>query len=142
VGTLTLASVAVWIVTATFGLTLLIRAGALSRGPKGKSKRRRMLLAIHVTAAAGGLLAWTWYVVSGMWASAVAGVLFLIVAASHGLLMVARWSPGYGKHANAQRPRRSAGGYFPVHVATVHAMAASSTVTLVVVVILTMHDWS
>lgn len=139
---MTLASVVVWIITATFGLTLLIRAGAISRGPKGRSKRRRVLLTIHVTAAAGGLVAWTWSAITGSWASAIAGVLFLVIAAAHGLTMVARWSPGYGRHANAERPRRSAGGYFPVHIATVHAMAASSTVTLVVVVILTTHNWS
>jgi hypothetical protein len=142
VETLTLASVVVWIVTATFGLTLLIRARAISRGPRGRSTRRRVLLAIHVTAAAGGLLAWTWYAVTGLWAGAIAGLSFLVVAAAHGLLMVARWTPGHGRHANVERPRRSAGGYFPVHIATVHAMAAASTVTLVLVVLLTEHDWS
>jgi phosphatidylserine synthase len=138
----TLASVVVWTVTAIFGLTLLIRVGAINKGPKGRSRKRRVLLTIHVSAAATGLLSWIWYAVTGVWGAAVLALLMIVVAASHGLLMVARWSPGHGRHATAERPKRNAGGYFPVHVATAHAMAASSTLTLVVIVVLTMHDWS
>lgn len=134
-----MASVAVWIITAIFGATLFIRTRALSRGPRGRSRRRRVLLAIHVSAAACGLITWTWFAMTGWWPTAVGAILLLAVAASHGLLMVARWSPGHGRHATAARPMRTAGGYFPVHTATVHAMAASSTLTLVVVVILTVH---
>lgn len=139
---MTLASIVVWTLTAVLGLTLLIRSGAVSRGPRGRSRRRRVLLTIHVSAAACGLLSWTWFALTGSWIGAVAGAVFLAVAGSHGLLMVTRWSPGYGRHANSERPRRRAGGYFPVHTATMHAMAASSTITLVVVVIIAVNAGS
>lgn len=138
---MTLASIVVWTITAILGLTLLIRVGAISKGPKGRSRKRRVLLTIHVAAAATGLVSWTWYAVTGVWETAALAAVMILVAAAHGLLMVARWSPGYGRHATAERPRRKSGGYFPVHNATAHAMAASSTLTLVVVVILTVRDW-
>ena len=137
-------SFALWALTAVLGLNLAIRAAVL-RGLRRRHRRaglsgvgfrqRMVLLAIHVTAAAGGLLLWLWYLLSDVPGAGAAAVLLLAVAASHGLLMVSRWVPGHGRHAgspvNVRRPSR----YFPVHAATAHAMAGAATLTTLLLII-------
>lgn len=116
-------SVAFWLLTAALGANLLIRGGAFRGGPNGRSGRRRVLLVIHVL------------VIVPTRALGLASVALLLVAAAHGLIMVLRWAPGFGRHALLGRPQRRNGGYFPVHAAAIHAVAAGSTVTLVVMVL-------
>lgn len=133
---MTAASVAVWLMTAVLGANLLLRSGALRGGPSGRSPRRRALLEVHVLTAWGGLLVWVWFLfVLPIWVAGVVAVLLLLTAAFHGLLMVVRWAPGFGRHAGQARPQRRSGGYFPVHAAAIHAVAAGSTLTMVVLVL-------
>lgn len=129
------ASVAVWLMTAVLGANLLFRSGAFRGGPNGRSARRRALLAIHVFTACSALVVWIWFVITPTPALGLASVLLLLVAAFHGLLMVLRWAPGFGRHALRGPPVRRHGGYFPVHAAAIHAVAAGSTVTLVLLVL-------
>lgn len=128
-------SVAVWLLTAALGANLLIRGGAFHGGPSGRSGRHRVLLVTHVLTACSALAVWVGFVIAPTWALGLASVALLLVAAGHGLLMVLRWAPGFGRHARLGRPRRGSGGYFPVHAAAIHAVAAGSTVTLVVMVL-------
>lgn len=130
-------SVILWLVTAVFGLNLAIRSGSLEdlliRHRRVRAGRRAVLLAIHILAAVGGLALWVWFLVAGPTGAAAESLLLLLVAASHGLLMVSRWVPGHGRHARATSSQRHRSRYFPVHAATLHAMVASSTLTMVVV---------
>lgn len=134
-GLVSAVSVAVWLLTAALGANLLIRGGAFRGGPNGRSGRRRALLVIHVLCAVSALAVWIWFVIVPTRALGLASVVLLLVAAAHGLLMVLRWAPGFGRHALLGRPQRRSGGYFPVHAAAIHAVAAGSTVTLVVMVL-------
>lgn len=135
---------ALWTLTAVLGLNLAIKAavlrGLLHRrhrtGRPGVGFRRRMwLLAIHVSAAAGGLLLWLWYLVEDMAGAGAVAVLLLAVAASHGLLMVSRWVPGHGRHADVPGSVRRPSHYFPVHAATAHAMAGAATLTTLLLIV-------
>lgn len=135
---------ALWALTALLGLNLAIKAavlrGLLHRqhrtGRTGVGFRRRMwLLAIHVTAAAGGLLLWFWYLMEDMAGAGAVAVLLLAVAASHGFLMVSRWVPGHGKHADSAGHVRQPSRYFPVHAATAHAMAGAATLTTLLLIV-------
>lgn len=137
-------SFALWLLTAVLGLNLAIRAAVLRGlrhrnrrvGRSGVGFRRRMcLLAIHITAAAGGLVLWVWYLLEDMAGAGAAAVLLLAVAASHGLLMVSRWVPGHGKHADAPGSVRRPSLYFPVHAATAHAMAGAATLTTLLLIV-------
>lgn len=126
------ASVIVWLATAVLGANLLLRTGALRGGPSGRSLRRRVTLTVHVVAAATGLALWAWFVFDDDRRFGAVAVLLLVTAAAHGLIMVVRWTPGFGRHATLARPQRRSGGYFPVHAAAIHAVAAGATLTLVV----------
>lgn len=130
------ASVVVWLVTAMLGANLLLRSGVLSGGPNGRLLRRRFLLLIHLGAAASGLVLWIWFFFAPTRTLGMVSVLLLLVAASHGLIMVLRWAPGFGQHAARVKPQRRSGGYFPVHAAAIHAVSAGATLTLVVLVLL------
>jgi hypothetical protein len=133
-----------WALTAVLGLNLAIRAAVLRGlvhpqrriGRSGVGFRRRMLLlAIHVIAAAGGLVLWFFYLMVDMAGAGAAAVLLLAVAASHGLLMVSRWVPGHGRHADAPGLSRRPSQYFPVHAATAHAMAGAATLTTLLLIV-------
>jgi manganese efflux pump family protein len=135
---------ALWTLTALLGLNLAIKAAVLRglvhrqhrAGRSGVGFRRRMLLlAIHVTAAATGLLLWLWYLMEDMAGAGAVAVLLLAVAASHGFLMVSRWVPGHGRHADASVSVRRPSNYFPVHAATAHAMAGAATLTTLLLIV-------
>lgn len=130
-------SVVLWLVTALLGLNLAVRSGALEdllvRQRRIRAGRRAIFLLIHILSAVGGLVLWVWYLLTerpGVWAGA---LLLLLVAASHGLLMVSRWVPGHGRHARATSSHRHRAQYFPVHAATLHVMLAASTVTVLAI---------
>jgi hypothetical protein len=130
-------SVVLWLITAVLGLNLAIRSGSLEdlliRQRRARAGRRAVLLAIHILAAVGGLALWVWFLIAGPSGAVVESLLLLLVAASHGLLMVSRWVPGHGRHAAPTSSHRHRAHYFPVHAATLHAMLASSTLTMVLV---------
>lgn len=133
-----LASVVLWLVTAAFGLNLAIRTGALEdlliRHRRMRAGRRVVLLFIHVISAVGGCALWVWFLIGKPVGALAEALLLLAIAAAHGLLMVSRWVPGHGRHARAASSHRHRAQYFPVHAATLHAMLAAATVTIVVVV--------
>ncbi len=134
------AALAVWAMTAGFGLNLAIRGGAirlLMRSPFRVMRRQgwshRTLFVGHVFFAVIGLSMWTVYTfLDRSWAGWLALGLLLLVAA-HGLSLVERWTPGRGKHATGRSVDHTRRGYFPVLAATGHVMAASATLILVVV---------
>ncbi|HEX4722691.1 MAG TPA: hypothetical protein VH333_09270, partial [Pseudonocardiaceae bacterium] len=85
-------SVVLWLITAVLGLNLAIRSGSLEdlliRQRRARAGRRAVLLAIHILAAVGGLALWVWFLIAGPSGAVVESLLLLLVAASHGLLMV------------------------------------------------------
>jgi hypothetical protein len=126
------------------GLNLAVRGGAIRlvmRAPFRRMRRQfwshRTLFVGHVVFAVVGLGLWTWYAVRGRgWAGWLAVGLLALVAV-HGISLVERWTPGRGKHATGRSVDHTRRGYFPVLGAAAHIMAATATVILVVVALVT-----
>ena len=134
----------VWGVTAAFGLNLAIRGGAirlLMRSPFRRMRRQawshRTLLLFHVLFAVTGLSLWTWYTLQQRELFGWLALGLLVLVAVHGLSLVERWIPGRGRHATGRSVDWTRRGYFPVLAATGHVMAATATVILVAVTLLT-----
>ena len=130
-------SVVLWLCTALMGLNLAVRSGSLEdllvRQRRQRAGRRAVFLLIHILSAVSGLVLWVWFLLYQPHGMAIEAVALLLVAASHGLLMVSRWVPGHGRHARATTSHRHRAQYFPVHAATLHVMLASSTLTTVLI---------
>lgn len=130
-------SVVLWLVTALLGLNLAVRSGSLEdllvRARRQRAGRRAVLLIIHILAAMSGLVLWVWFLLYRPRDMAFESLALLLVAASHGLLMVSRWVPGHGRHARVASSHRHRAQYFPVHAATLHVMLAASTLTTVLI---------
>lgn len=135
-------SVALWLCTALLGLNLAVRSGSLEdlliRQRRQRAGRRAVLLLIHILAAVSGLVLWVWYLLYQPHGMAIESLALLLVAASHGLLMVSRWVPGHGRHARVASSHRHRAQYFPVHAATLHVMLASATLTTVLIMLVQM----
>jgi hypothetical protein len=137
------AALAVWGMTAGFGLNLAIRGGAirfLMRSPFRVMYRQgwshRTLFVGHVFFAVIGLTMWTLYTVAHRWWAGWVALGLLLLVAIHGLSLVERWIPGHGKHSTGRSVDHTRRGYFPVLAATGHVMAATATLILVAITLL------
>ncbi len=138
---LTLAALAAWVATAAFGGNLLLRGKAyrlflyaVSARTLSEPRRpilRATLMGLHLLGAVSGLILWIGYALFDRRVLAVAALILLAVVALLGITVVDRWH-GSGRHARAQGD----GHGFPVWSATVHVMAATTTIVLVVLVTL------
>ena len=133
-----------WVLAAAFGLNLAVRGGALrlvTRAPFRRMYRQlwshRTLFVGHMVLAVVGLVLWVGYTMLDRgWAGWLAVGLLALVAA-HGISLVERWTPGRGRHATGRSVDHTRRGYFPVLAATAHLMAATATVILVIVTLVT-----
>jgi hypothetical protein len=92
---------------------------------------RATLMGLHFLGAVSGLILWICYSLFDLQVLAVAALILLTVVALLGITVVDRWH-GVGRHA---RPQGDGHG-FPVWSATVHVMAATTTIVLVALITL------
>jgi hypothetical protein len=138
---LTLAALTAWVTTAAFGGNLLLRGKAyrlflraVSPRPFSGPRRpilRAALVGLHFLGAVSGLILWIGYSLSGRRVLADGALILLGAVALLGITVVDRWH-GSGRHA----PRQGDGRGFPVWSATVHVMAATTTIVLAALITL------
>ena len=134
-GGLSVAALSTWVATAAFGGNLLIRGRAYLLWPRlwrrQQPKARALLMTAHVLLAIGGLAIWLGYLTLHRDIFLDVAALVLGCVAVIGLSVVDRWRHAPGRHS-ARVPAESR---FPVWSATVHVMAGTATVVLVVLVL-------
>ncbi|HEY7484304.1 MAG TPA: hypothetical protein VH912_07545 [Streptosporangiaceae bacterium] len=144
---LTLAALVAWVVTALLGANLLVRGRAyrlwarLSHGHlQGQlpghprpPKTRAVLMVLHVMMAAGGLTLWLAYEILDLDLLIYVCAGLLVLVSLIGIFVVDRWRHVPGRHA-LPTPRYAPG--FPIWSATVHVMAGTATIMLVVLTLL------
>jgi hypothetical protein len=138
---LTLVALAAWGTTAAFGGNLLLRGKAyrlflyaVSARTLSEPRRpilRATLMGLHFLGAVSGLVLWIGYAVSDRRVLADGALVLLGVVALLGITVVDRWH-GSGRHARQEGDGRG----FPVWSATVHVMAATTTIVLVALITL------
>ncbi|GAA1361061.1 hypothetical protein [Streptomyces beijiangensis] len=124
-----------WLLTASLGLYLFViwmRHGGLRQRTAGVTRLPIWLIMGHVVLAATGLAAWALYLFAHMQASAWAACGVVLVVASFGAMMLFRWLPSPGRHA--QGSQKAAERHFPVTAVVAHGVCAAATVLLVVAV--------
>lgn len=134
-----------WVLTALAGLTILgawIAAGGVRRASRAPGRHRRLPPALvfgHLLLAAGGLAVWALYLALQQAGLAWAALGTLLVVATLGLIMFARWVPSYRSRvtlgvapggAHRAPPEQN----LPVAVVLGHGVLAVSTVVLVLLV--------
>ncbi|WP_329461531.1 hypothetical protein [Streptomyces sp. NBC_01431] len=125
----------VWLLTAGLGsylATVWIRHGGLSQRLPGVTRLPLWLVGGHVLLAAGGLVAWSAYLMGGVRGSAWAACAVALIVAAFGFMMLLRWLPSSGRHSQAGTAER----HFPLAAVVAHGMCAGATVLLVVIVVL------
>ncbi len=134
---MTIAALATWLVTAGFGLFMLmrwVRRGGLRRGPGAATHFPPAFVFTHFGLAAGGLVVWIAYLVTDR--SLLAWIAFadLAVVAMLGGFLVRRWTLD-GRAAMAAGGRAPQADLAEQHIprppVVVHGIFAVSTVVLV-----------
>lgn len=137
-----IAALIAWLLTAAGGFYLLaiwIAKGGSRR--TGSSHLPPGVMFGHLGLAAGGLLVWIGYLLTGRAGLAWTALVLLLPVAALGFLMLARWVPTYraraaapvggaSRGASADAPAESR---FPVVVVGAHGLLATVTVVLVLV---------
>ncbi|MGE5289529.1 MAG: hypothetical protein ACM3ML_20490 [Micromonosporaceae bacterium] len=136
---LTLVALAAWAATAALGGNLLLRGKAYRLFLYAVSARtlsgprppivRAALMGLHFLGAVSGLILWIGYCLSDRQALAEGALILLGGVALLGITVVDRWH-GSGRHARQQGD----GHGFPVWSATIHVMAATTTIVLVALI--------
>lgn len=139
---LTLVALASWVVTAAFGANLLIRGKAYRLFVYAAANRhlssqrppilRAALMGLHFLLAVSGLILWVGYSMSDREVLADSALILLAAVALLGITVVDRWHNGTGRHTRLAGDRHG----FPVWSATVHVMAATTTIVLVALITL------
>jgi hypothetical protein len=126
-----------WLLTASLGLYLFViwmRHGGLRQQTAGVTRLPVWLIMGHVMLAVAGLAAWALYLFGHMKASAWAACGVVLVVASFGAMMLFRWLPSPGRHAQGGQKtgQKAAERHFPVTAVVAHGVCAVATVLLVV----------
>ncbi|WP_329125934.1 hypothetical protein [Streptomyces sp. NBC_01465] len=124
-----------WLLTASLGLYLFmiwLRHGGLRQRSAGVTRLPVWLIMGHVGLAVAGLAAWALYLFGHMKASAWAACGVVLVVASFGAMMLFRWLPSPGRHA--QGSQKTPERHFPVRGVVAHGVCAAATVLLVIAV--------
>ena len=137
---LTLVALASWGATAALGGNLLLRGKAYRlflvaiAGRAVASQRppvlRAVLMGLHFLLAVSGLIFWVGYSMFDRRILAYGALTMLGAVVLLGVGVVDRWRNGSGRHARQEGDGRG----FPVWSATVHVMAATTTIVLVALI--------
>jgi hypothetical protein len=137
---LTLVALACWGATAVLGGNLLLRGKAYRLFIYAISDRamasprppvlRAALMGLHFVFAVSGLIFWIGYSLFDRRVLAYGALIMLCAVALLGVGVVDRWRNGSGRHT---RPEGDGRG-FPVWSATIHVMAATTTIVLVALI--------
>jgi hypothetical protein len=148
-----IAALVAWMVTALGGFVMLgqwIRRGGLRQQRNGATRFPAGLVFSHFGLAAGGLVVWLAYLLTGQDRLAWVAFVLLIPVALLGFILLARWIPVYRGHAvtaGAPRAGASTGSgsvtepaerHLPVPVVVAHGLFAVVTVVLVLLTALGM----
>lgn len=137
---LTLVALATWGVTATLGGNLLVRGRAYRLFTYAMADRelagqrppvvRAVLMGLHFLFAVSGLIFWVGYSMFDRRVLAYGALILLGAVALLGMSVADRWRNGSGRHARQEGDGRG----FPVWSATIHVMAATTTIVLVALI--------
>lgn len=149
-----IAALVAWVVTALGGFVMLgqwIRRGGLRQQRSGATRFSAGLVFSHFGLAAGGLVVWIAYLLTGQDRLAWVAFVLLIPVALLGFILLARWIPVYrGRAVAAGAPRAGASAgsvsgeaepaerHLPVPVVVAHGLFAVVTVVLVLLTALGM----
>jgi hypothetical protein len=144
-----IAALVAWVVTALGGFVLLgrwVSRGGLRQQRSGATRFPAGLVFSHFGLAAGGLVVWIAYLLTGQIRLAWVAFVLLIPVALLGFILLARWIPVYRGHAvaaGAPRAGASSGSgsveaepaerRLPVPVVVAHGLFAVVTVVLVLI---------
>ncbi|MGH3836659.1 MAG: hypothetical protein ACRDSF_13300 [Pseudonocardiaceae bacterium] len=142
-----IAALVAWVITALGGFVMLgqwISRGGLRQQRSGATRFPAGLVFSHFGLAAGGLVVWIAYLLTGQARLAWVAFVLLIPIALLGFIMLIRWIPVYrGRAVAASAPRASgstgsgsvetepAERHLPVPVVVAHGLFAVVTVVLV-----------
>jgi hypothetical protein len=121
-----IAALVAWLVTALGGFVLLGRWLQGGGHKPGASRLPAPAVFAHFLLAAAGLVLWIVYLLTDADALAWVAFVALVLIASLGLGLFARWLPGRGTSSAG-----SADGRLPFPVVAVHGVVAVATVVLV-----------
>jgi len=126
-----------WVVTAGGGfvlLTIWLSRGGMRQQREAGNRIRTPLIMSHFLLAAGGLVVWIVYLISGKKALAWIALAGLAVVALLGFTMLSIWlrrRQGSVATAEATTPGTPAEQHFPVPVVVLHGLLAVVTLVLV-----------
>jgi hypothetical protein len=144
---MSIAALVAWVVTALGGFVMLgqwVSRGGLRQQRSGASRFPAGVVFSHFGLAAGGLVVWIAYLLTGQHRLTWVAFVLLIPVALLGFILLARWIPVYRRHAvtaGAPQGGTSTGSgsvqaepaerHLPVPVVVAHGLFAVITVVLV-----------